>query len=1228
MSTKSRKRRVLSMFLAVLMVAGIMTPFFGVYNVSAATTSYHNDLILRIVHISRSNNNGAYPQPVIEIFNPTNRRVNLAGWLIHWSGGDPAFMLGLRDATLPPGGSYLLIGTAGADGNRWGTGGGIGAFPGASLGVSADQTFTNAVRGNAAYTASLVNPTGNLVAQVRGRGSNRDVYMNVNFQTSTLQLFADPGSNFNVNNTMFMPRGTAQGSWGPHNPFDRTALLAAIAEAEGLDANDWLPCGWEQLELALNEAVYVVEQTGSSFPIAPFPTAAAGFNNRFRYYTGYDQSDVEAAEAAVRTAIIRLVSVYATPDVGKPQDQWGTFVDDIPNNIGNTFTCDPQTTRTITWQTGTEITSGEVVMGNERFPANTRTIGGRNFHRVDLTGLTPGATYTFVCGTEGAFSREYTFTTKSYYPLPFTILHVTDPQIGATHETADANTWRRTMQAAMDRIPHPAFVVNTGGLVGNSSQVSLDSYFDFAQDILASNAFFYSLGNNDDSSWHNTHFATPANGHNSHSYSFVYGNALFINIDSSDSINDSMISWLRGLLQSRDASIKWTVVMTHESPFGRTAPNSSQSQLTALFDEFGVELVLAGHDRFYARTMPLDSNGNVRERGTVYSIPNAAGNAFSGSAGRPFLAIDRQPNRQMFSAITFSENQLILRAYTVQANGTSVLFDTYYFRETSDDFDESSNTGTANPPMRVTIARGETDTDIRFNWHSDNRATHNPNPSQSVVQIARASDMIGNEFPAHRATTHVGTPTAASAGGTTIANRNVNKVDVSGLDMNTRYVYRVGNGAANGWSANGFFTTGGGRNSSFSFIHTSDAHVGDSNAGNVQWTNTFNSAIERVPDAAFMIHTGDHLERDETDAKYNLFFTGAGVGATQLQQNFRNIPFAPVRGNHGTVGNTAGNRHPLHLMHFNPPTNGTFGQEADNYWFVYGDALIMVIYSQGRDHTTANDPQIQWMRNVVAANPDTTWRILAFHGSLYGVGTDHWNNNNAGRSALIPVIDELEIDLVLQGHDHAYMRSDIMRGDARVTGITTQYINGVAHAVNPQGTLFMNAPGAGTKQYGLASGTFWQRFITDSTRQRRAGIPMFTVIDVTPTTLTIHAYIANTSVLFDSWGILRSDVADLDISDLSYVIEIAVDCYYEHYSPCEYAHYEDSDYDCELYNPYECAYHENYSYDCEYHNPCESEEYSEPHYVITTEPDIMVECEELICEELMSEDYTTVSVAT
>ena len=811
------------------------------------------------------------------------------------------------------------------------------------------------------------------------------------------------------------------------------------------------------------------------------------------------QAAVDAAKSTLQSAMDALKKQNVPGGEGKPQSQWGTFVNEIPNNISNTFTADPKTTRTITWQTGTGV-SGEVIIGGVKYPAATTTIGTKNHHRVDLTGLTPGATYTYVCGTEGAYSNSYSFTTEKANSIPFSIIHVTDPQMGAgSGNAADAATWKRVMEAAITAKPNPAFVVNTGDVVNSSVEASIPFYFDYAQDILASNAFVYSMGNNDTGAWYNRYFYTPDNGPRSEIYSFEYGNALFINIDSNVSglaNNAAFMNWFEDTLKNSDAT--WKVVMMHQGFFGRSA---SPNAITDMMYKYGVDLALIGHNHFYYRSYMIDGRGNlVDEGGVVWSLPQSAGNKQNDTASnRKDMAMNATPG-PMFSTFDFNKGSLVLNAYTVNAQGVATLYDTYTLTK---EIEETE--GPTNIPTHITTARGEKDNAIGFSWYSDSAASANVIPLESVVQIAKKSDMVGNEFPAAKSTTYSGVPVAASTG------KYSNQVSVTGLDFSTEYVYRVGNGTSNNWSDVGSFKTGGGAGSAFSFLYASDAQVTNPSEAAI-WKNTLDKALAKNPDAAFMVHTGDQVDTANSETEFNAFFTP--------QASLLNMPLMPLTGNHDRANNFG--------WHFNVPQNGAAGIQKlgnANYWYMYGDALFLVL-DQASNITT----QINWMRDVIAANP-SKWIIASFHETVYSV----YGRGPTNRDALNAAFAELNVDLVLQGHDHSWMRSHIMKdGVATAANVVDGY------CANPDGTVILNIGGAGAKQYTMGSGGSNGNASSPWVASCRNGEPMYAVIGVTADTLTINAYLADSTVAFDTFAIKKTSAAVVDKSALAAVIEIAV----------------------------------------------------------------------------------------
>lgn len=55
-----------------------------------------------------------------------------------------------------------------------------------------------------------------------------------------------------------------------------------------------------------------------------------------------------------------------------------------------------------------------------------------------------------------------------------------------------------------------------------------------------------------------------------------------------------------------------------------------------------------------------------------------------------------------------------------------------------------------------------------------------------------------------------------------------------------------------------------------------------------------------------------------------------------------------------------------------------------------------------------------------------------FHQDIYGSGLDHSDSDGIVlRTQLTPLMDRYDVDVVLQGHDHTYSRSYLLKSDSR-----------------------------------------------------------------------------------------------------------------------------------------------------------------------------------------------------
>jgi hypothetical protein len=359
-----------------------------------------------------------------------------------------------------------------------------------------------------------------------------------------------------------------------------------------------------------------------------------------------------------------------------------------------------------------------------------------------------------------------------------------------------------------------------------------------------------------------------------------------------------------------------------------------------------------------------------------------------------------------------------------------------------------------------------------------NLAWYSTTDTAQVTQVALASAVVDGVFPASA------TSFAATGGPTTSGEYN-RFATITGLKENTGYVYRVG--TEGNWSPSYSFRTQD-FDGDFNFLFFGDPQIGSS--GNVAndaagWTDTLNVATSTYPDAELLFSAGDQVESAANEPQYAAFLQ---------PDQLREIPFVATNGNHD-VGSKA------YEQHFNTPNvdraagPGSATGSGGDYWFIHKDVLFLDINSNSRNFASHTD----WMRDVIAKHgAEAKWTILAFHHSIYSPGPHATDTDTVDRRNNLPtVISELGVDVVLQGHDHSYARSYMIRNGekadpAEVAGADTV-------TAGPGGVLYVTSNSAsGSKYYDLQNKDFWWLSVQNQEKVRN-----YTALEVTDNTINI-----------------------------------------------------------------------------------------------------------------------------
>jgi hypothetical protein len=253
----------------------------------------------------------------------------------------------------------------------------------------------------------------------------------------------------------------------------------------------------------------------------------------------------------------------------------------------------------------------------------------------------------------------------------------------------------------------------------------------------------------------------------------------------------------------------------------------------------------------------------------------------------------------------------------------------------------------------------------------------------------------------------------------------VHAVTFSGLKPATSYTYRVGDGTH--WSEWNTFRTASEKPEPFRFIYLGDAQ----NDIKSMWSRAVRAAYQTAPDARFIVHAGDLVQEGYDDSLWGEWCDAMGfIGS--------NVPSLPVPGNHdlhrppaSQEAKTVLSVSPLWRYHFLLPNNGPENLEElrqQSYFVDYqGVRLISLdvnVYANesfdAHEKRRIWDGQTKWLESVLRNNPNR-WTVVVQHQPVYTVSKER--DYEEMRRVLVPLYDKYHVDLVLQGHDHAYARS-------------------------------------------------------------------------------------------------------------------------------------------------------------------------------------------------------------
>ena len=162
------------------------------------------------------------------------------------------------------------------------------------------------------------------------------------------------------------------------------------------------------------------------------------------------------------------------------------------------------------------------------------------------------------------------------------------------------------------------------------------------------------------------------------------------------------------------------------------------------------------------------------------------------------------------------------------------------------------------------------------------------------------------------------------------------------------------------------------------------------------------------------------------------------------------VPIVATPGNHEYAAPPKGGKRAL-SGHWRPqfalPQNGPEGLEETCYYLDVQGVRVVSLNSNER-----HEDQVPWLEKVLADNPNR-WTVVTFHHPVYSTAATRQKEEEGKvvRRHWRPLFDKYGVDLVLQGHDHSYGRSGLMREDNVLDGTQVHTAKGTVYCVSVSG---------------------------------------------------------------------------------------------------------------------------------------------------------------------------------
>ncbi|MGW2044312.1 purple acid phosphatase family protein [Streptomyces sp. NPDC001858] len=268
----------------------------------------------------------------------------------------------------------------------------------------------------------------------------------------------------------------------------------------------------------------------------------------------------------------------------------------------------------------------------------------------------------------------------------------------------------------------------------------------------------------------------------------------------------------------------------------------------------------------------------------------------------------------------------------------------------------------------------------------------------------------------------------------------------------------------------GTFTTAPAHKAPFTFTAFGDEGVG--------YHGLANNSLLLGQNPAFHLHAGDIAYADP-----------AGAGKTadtgfdsrvwdqflaQTESVAKTVPWMPAYGNHDMEAWYSPNGYGGEEARWNLPDNGPDKKNLPGvYSFVYGNTAVVsldandISFEIPANLGISGGTQTKWLEAQLKkfrAAKDVDFVVVFFHHCAYCTSTAHASEGGV-RQEWVPLFEKYTVDLVINGHNHQYERTDVIKAGK----VTKKLPIGGTSYPETDGVVYVTAGAAGRSLYAFTA---------------------------------------------------------------------------------------------------------------------------------------------------------------